>query len=74
MSVADIRDTDKIERIDLNTNSSYSKWVFAKGYDNYNYSMDKVITVVEAKEDSEVVAYYQKFIMTNLNGGSSEKD
>ena len=35
--------------------------------------MDKVITVVEAKEDSEVVAYYQKFIMTNLSGGSSEK-
>ena len=35
--------------------------------------MDKVITVVEAREESEVVAYYQKFIMTNLNGGSSEK-
>ena len=35
--------------------------------------MDKVITVVEAREDSEVVCYYQKFIMTNLNGGSSEK-
>ena len=35
--------------------------------------MDKVITVVEAKEDSEVVSYYQKFIMTTLNGGTSEK-
>ena len=35
--------------------------------------MDKVITVVEAKEDSEVVQYYQKFIFSNLNGGSSEK-
>ena len=35
--------------------------------------MDKVITVVEAREDSEGVAYYQKFIMTNLSGGSSEK-
>ena len=35
--------------------------------------MDKVITVVEAQEESEVVAYYQKFIMTNLSGGSSEK-
>ena len=35
--------------------------------------MDKLITVVEAKEDSEVVGYYQKFIMTTLNGGSSEK-
>ena len=35
--------------------------------------MDKVITVVEAKENSEVVSYYQKFIMTTLNGGSSEK-
>ena len=35
--------------------------------------MDRVITVVEAKENSEVVSYYQKFIMTTLNGGSSEK-
>ena len=35
--------------------------------------MDKVITVVEARENSEVVAYYQRFIMTNLAGGSSEK-
>ena len=35
--------------------------------------MDKVITVVEAREESEVVSYYQKFIMTNLSGGSSEK-
>ena len=35
--------------------------------------MDKVITVVEAREESEVVAYYQKFIMTNLSGGFSDK-
>ena len=35
--------------------------------------MDKVITVVEAREESEVVAYYQKFIMTNFSGGSSDK-
>ena len=35
--------------------------------------MDKVITVVEAREESEVGAYYQKFIMTNLSGGSSDK-
>tara|TARA_B100001778_G_scaffold308504_1_gene289332 strand:- start:346 stop:759 length:414 start_codon:yes stop_codon:yes gene_type:complete len=35
--------------------------------------MDRVITVVEAKEESEVVAYYQRFIMTNLNQRSSEK-
>jgi len=35
--------------------------------------MDRVITVVEAQEDSEVVAYYQRFVMTNLQGGSSEK-
>ena len=35
--------------------------------------MDKVITVVEAREESEVVAYYQRFIMTNLVRGSSEK-
>ena len=35
--------------------------------------MDKVITVVEARENSEVVSYYQKFNMTTLNGGTSEK-
>ena len=35
--------------------------------------MDKVITVVEAREDSEVVAYYQRFIMTNLSQGPAEK-
>ena len=35
--------------------------------------MDRVITVVEAKEESEVVAYYQRFIMTNLGQRSSEK-
>tara|TARA_B100001057_G_scaffold191123_1_gene192003 strand:- start:173 stop:574 length:402 start_codon:yes stop_codon:yes gene_type:complete len=35
--------------------------------------MDKIITVVEAREESEVVAYYQRFIMTNLVNGSSEK-
>ena len=35
--------------------------------------MDRVITVVEAQEDTEVVAYYQRFIMTNLAGCSSEK-
>ena len=35
--------------------------------------MDRVITVVEAREESEVVAYYQRFIMTNLGQRSSEK-
>ena len=35
--------------------------------------MDRVITVVEANEDSEVVRYYQKFIFTNTNQISSEK-
>ena len=35
--------------------------------------IDKIITVVEAREESEVVAYYQRFIMTNLVRGSSEK-
>ena len=35
--------------------------------------MDKVITVVEAREESEVVAYYQKFIFNNLQQGPAEK-
>ena len=32
--------------------------------------MDKVITVVEATEDSEVVSYYTKFVMANFTNGS----
>jgi len=32
--------------------------------------MDKVITVVEASEDSEVVSYYTKFVMANFTNGS----
>ena len=36
--------------------------------------MDRVITVVEAQEDSEVVAYYQRFIMTNLGWWFIRKD
>ena len=35
--------------------------------------MDRVITVVEAREDSEVVRYYQKCIFSNLKDTSSEK-
>ena len=35
--------------------------------------MDRVITVVEAQEDSEVVRYYQKFIFNNLQQGPAEK-
>ena len=35
--------------------------------------MDRVITVVEAQEDSEGVKYYRKFIFTNTNQTSSEK-
>ena len=35
--------------------------------------MDRVITVVEARDDSEVVKYYQKFIFSNLKETSSEK-
>tara|TARA_Y200000002_G_scaffold82002_1_gene64785 strand:- start:268 stop:675 length:408 start_codon:yes stop_codon:yes gene_type:complete len=35
--------------------------------------MDRVITVVEAREDSEVVKYYQKFIFSNLKDTCSEK-
>ena len=35
--------------------------------------MDRVITVVEAQPDSEVVRYYEKFIFTNLQQGSAEK-
>ena len=35
--------------------------------------MDRVITVVEAQEDSEVVKYYRKFIFTNTNQTSAEK-
>ena len=39
LSVADIRNTDKLDRIDINNKGTYSKWVFAQGYENYNYSL-----------------------------------
>ena len=35
--------------------------------------MDRVITVVEAQPDSEVVKYYEKFIFPIYNGGPAEK-
>lgn len=35
--------------------------------------MDKVITVVEAPEDSEVVSSYMKFIYSKLSGSGSRK-
>ena len=42
LSVADIRDTDKIERIDLDNKSSYGRWIFAQGYENYNNSLTDI--------------------------------
>ena len=35
--------------------------------------MDRVITVVEAEDDSDVVGYYQRFIISNLSDGGSGK-
>lgn len=35
--------------------------------------MDRVITVVEADEDSDVVEYYQRFIASNLSDGKQGK-
>ena len=35
--------------------------------------MDRVITVVEAEDDSDVVGYYQRFIISNLSDGEVEK-
>ena len=75
LSVADIRDTDKIERIDLNTNSSYSKWVFAKGYENYNYSLDdkspkKEIAVKDTLVDGAHIpkSYKTRFTLDMVSG------
>jgi len=39
LSVADIRDTDNIERLDMDDKETYSKWIFAQGYQNYNHSL-----------------------------------
>ena len=75
LSVADIRDTDKIERIDLNTSSSYSKWVFAKGYENYNYSLDdkspkKEIAVKDTLVDGAHIpkSYKTRFTLDMVSG------
>ena len=49
-------------------------WLWSMPTDNIIIiPMDRVITVVEAREDSEVVKYYQKFIFSNLNRESGEK-
>ena len=39
LSVEDIRDTDNIDRVDIRSKRTYSKWIFAQGYENSNYSI-----------------------------------
>ena len=75
LSVADIRNTDKIERIDLNANSSYSKWVFAQGYENYNGSLDdngskKEIVVKDTLVDGAHIpkSYKTRFTLDMVSG------
>jgi len=72
-----ISDPVEIETVSMNGSHEGLRmmpWLRSMPTDNIIIiPMDRVITVVEAREDSEVVKYYQKFIMTNLNGGSAEK-
>jgi len=72
-----ISDPVEIETVSMNGSSEGLRmmpWLRSMPTENIIIiPMDKVITVVEAREDSEVVKYYQKFIFSNLNGGSGEK-
>ena len=72
-----ISDPVEIETVSMNGSHEGLRmmpWLRSMPTDNIIIiPMDRVITVVEAREDSEVVKYYQKFIFSNLNGGSGEK-
>ena len=72
-----ISDTVEIETVSMNGSSEGLRmmpWLRSMPTENIIIiPMDKVITVVEAREDSEVVKYYQRFIFSNLNGTQSEK-
>ena len=71
--------SDPVEIETVNMNGSHEglrmmPWVRSIPQENIVIiPMDRVITVVEAREDSEVVRYYQKFIFSNLKDTSSEK-
>ena len=72
-----ISDPVEIETVSMNGSSEGLRmmpWLRSMPTENIIIiPMDKVITVVEAREDSEVVKYYQRFIFSNLNGTQSEK-
>ena len=72
-----ISDPVEIETVSMNGSSEGLRmmpWLRSMPTENVIIiPMDKVITVVEAREDSEVVKYYQRFIFSNLNGTQSEK-
>ena len=72
-----ISDPVEIETVSMNGSHEGLRmmpWLRSMPTDNIIIiPMDRVITVVEAREDSEVVKYYQKFIFSNLNRESGEK-
>lgn len=72
-----ISDPVEIETVSMNgTHEGLRMMPWLRSMPNENIviiPMDRVITVVEAQEDSEVVRYYQKFIFNNLQQGPAEK-
>lgn len=75
LSVADIRDTDKIDRMDMDSKGTYSKWIFAKGYENFNYSIadnnpKKEIVISDTLVDGIHVpkAYKTRFTLDMVSG------
>tara|TARA_B100000676_G_C17630137_1_gene606165 strand:+ start:97 stop:504 length:408 start_codon:yes stop_codon:yes gene_type:complete len=72
-----VSDPVQIETVNMNGSHEGLRmmpWLRSMPHENIVIiPMDRVITVVEAQEDSEVVRYYQKFIFTNLQQGSAEK-
>ena len=75
LSVADIRDTDKIDRMDMDSKGTYSKWIFAQGYENFNYSIadnnpKKEIVISDTLVDGIHVpkAYKTRFTLDMVSG------
>ena len=76
-TVVIISDPVEIETVNMNgSHEGLRMMPWLRSMPNENIviiPMDRVITVVEAQPDSEVVRYYEKFIFTNLQQGPAEK-
>ena len=75
LSVIDIRDTDKKTQEEIEDKVSYKKWVFAKGYENFNNSIKDERSVNEITINDTLVngkhipkAYKTRFTLDLVSG------